>query len=181
MIFYLKKRFFSGHFKNVYTRKNFPGINCKHFNRAKSICEPVNFPGNSPVQPLLGAKSIKLWPQHRTWLSFHSLDRTPWITTDPFKLLHAVHDCRFTHWIGLLEFKPGTYNKRNNRVPSWKKAPVCQTCTKHMRGVAKMLEYKQKRNNGRTPFAGVYKFVCVGGGGGGVGQSHGLQPSQRPI
>ena len=24
-----------------------------------------------------------------------------------------------------------------------------------------MLEYKQKRNNGRTPFAGVYKFVCV--------------------
>ena len=36
-----------------------------------------------------------------------------------------------------------------------------------------MLEYKQKRNNGRTPFAGVYKFVCVcvcvcvcGGGGG---------------
>ena len=31
-----------------------------------------------------------------------------------------------------------------------------------MRGVAKMLEYKQKRNNGRTPFAGVYKFVCVG-------------------
>ena len=21
--------------------------------------------------------------------------------------------------------------------------------------------YKQKRNNGRTPFAGVYKFVCV--------------------
>ena len=30
-----------------------------------------------------------------------------------------------------------------------------------MRGVAKMLEYKQKRNNGRTPFAGVYKFVCV--------------------
>ena len=38
-----------------------------------------------------------------------------------------------------------------------------------MRGVAKMLEYKQKRNNGRTPFAGVYKFVCVcvGGGGGG--------------
>ena len=54
-----------------------------------------------------------------------------------------------------------TYNKRNNRVPSWKKAPVCQTCTKHMRGVAKMLEYKQKRNNGRTPFAGVYKFVCV--------------------
>ena len=38
-----------------------------------------------------------------------------------------------------------------------------------MRGVAKMLEYKQKRNNGRTPFAGVYKFVCVcGGGGGGV-------------
>ena len=58
-------------------------------------------------------------------------------------------------------FKPGTYNKRNNRVPSWKKAPVCQTCTKHMRGVAKMLEYKQKRNNGRTPFAGVYKFVCV--------------------
>ena len=48
-----------------------------------------------------------------------------------------------------------------NRVPSWKKAPVCQTCTKHMRGVAKMLEYKQKKNNGRTPFAGVYKFVCV--------------------
>ena len=40
-----------------------------------------------------------------------------------------------------------------------------------MRGVAKMLEYKQKRNNGRTPFAGVYKFVCVcvgGGGGGGI-------------
>ena len=36
-------------------------------------------------------------------------------------------------------FKPGTYNKRNNRVPSWKKAPVCQMCTKHMRGVAKML------------------------------------------
>ena len=32
-----------------------------------------------------------------------------------------------------------------------------------------MLEYKQKRNNGRTPFAGVYKFVCVGGGGGGGG------------
>ena len=31
-----------------------------------------------------------------------------------------------------------------------------------MRGVAKMLEYKQKRNNGRTPFAGVYKLcVCV--------------------
>ena len=30
-----------------------------------------------------------------------------------------------------------------------------------MRGVAKMLEYKQKRNNGRTPFDGVYKFVCV--------------------
>ena len=30
-----------------------------------------------------------------------------------------------------------------------------------MRGVAKMLEYKQKRNNGRTPFAGVYKCVCV--------------------
>ena len=30
-----------------------------------------------------------------------------------------------------------------------------------MRGVAKMLEYKQKRNNGRTPFAGVYKFGCV--------------------
>ena len=58
-------------------------------------------------------------------------------------------------------FKPGTYNKRNNRVPSWKKAPVCQTCTKHMRGVAKMLEYKQKRNNGRTPFAGVYTFACV--------------------
>ena len=27
--------------------------------------------------------------------------------------------------------------------------------------VKKMLEYKQKRNNGRTPFAGVYKFVCV--------------------
>ena len=26
-----------------------------------------------------------------------------------------------------------------------------------------MLEYKQKRNNGRTPFAGVYKFVCVWG------------------
>ena len=25
-----------------------------------------------------------------------------------------------------------------------------------------MLEYKQKRNNGRTPFAGVYKFVGVG-------------------
>ena len=24
-----------------------------------------------------------------------------------------------------------------------------------------MLEYKQKRNNGRTPFDGVYKFVCV--------------------
>ena len=24
-----------------------------------------------------------------------------------------------------------------------------------------MLQYKQKRNNGRTPFAGVYKFVCV--------------------
>ena len=24
-----------------------------------------------------------------------------------------------------------------------------------------MLEYKQKRNNGRTPFAGVYKFVSV--------------------
>ena len=24
-----------------------------------------------------------------------------------------------------------------------------------------MLEYKQKRNNGRTPFAGVYKFACV--------------------
>ena len=24
-----------------------------------------------------------------------------------------------------------------------------------------MLEYKQKRNNGRTPFAGVYKFECV--------------------
>ena len=24
-----------------------------------------------------------------------------------------------------------------------------------------MLEYKQKRNNGTTPFAGVYKFVCV--------------------
>ena len=24
-----------------------------------------------------------------------------------------------------------------------------------------MLEYKQKRNNGRTPFASVYKFVCV--------------------
>ena len=24
-----------------------------------------------------------------------------------------------------------------------------------------MLEYKQKRNNGRTSFAGVYKFVCV--------------------
>ena len=24
-----------------------------------------------------------------------------------------------------------------------------------------MLEYKQKRNNGRTPFAGIYKFVCV--------------------
>ena len=45
-------------------------------------------------------------------------------------------------------------------VPSWKKAPVCQTCTKHMRGVAKMLEYKQKRNNGRTLFAGVYKFEC---------------------
>ena len=58
-------------------------------------------------------------------------------------------------------FKPGTYNKRNNRVPSWKKAPVCQTCTKHTRGVAKMLEYKQKRNNGRTSFAGVYKFGCV--------------------
>ena len=33
-----------------------------------------------------------------------------------------------------------------------------------MRGVAKMLEYKQKRNNGRTPFAGVYKFVCMGVG-----------------
>ena len=38
-----------------------------------------------------------------------------------------------------------------------------------------MLEYKQKRNNGRTPFAGVYKFVCVcvcvcGGGGGGGGK-----------
>ena len=32
-----------------------------------------------------------------------------------------------------------------------------------MRGVAKMLEYKQKRNNGRTPFAGVYKFGCVCG------------------
>ena len=38
-----------------------------------------------------------------------------------------------------------------------------------------MLEYKQKRNNGRTPFAGVYKFVwawvcvCVWGGGGGEG------------
>ena len=30
-----------------------------------------------------------------------------------------------------------------------------------MRGVAKMLEYKQKRNNGRTPFAGVYTVVCV--------------------
>ena len=26
-----------------------------------------------------------------------------------------------------------------------------------------MLEYKQKRNNERTPFAGVYKFVCVRG------------------
>ena len=62
--------------------------------------------------------------------------------------------------VSLFRHKPGTYNKRNNRVPSWKKAPVCQTCTKHMRGVAKMLEYKQKRNNGRTPFAGVYKFVC---------------------
>ena len=42
-----------------------------------------------------------------------------------------------------------------------------------MRGVAKMLEYKQKRNNGRTPFAGVYTLVgvcvCVfGEGGGGV-------------
>ena len=24
-----------------------------------------------------------------------------------------------------------------------------------------MLEYKQKRNNGRTQFAGVYKLVCV--------------------
>ena len=60
-----------------------------------------------------------------------------------------------------LGIQTGTYNKSNNRVPSWKKAPVCQTCTKHMRGVAKMLEYKQKRNNGRTPFAGVYKFVCV--------------------
>ena len=24
-----------------------------------------------------------------------------------------------------------------------------------------MLDYKQKGNNGRTPFAGVYKFVCV--------------------
>ena len=24
-----------------------------------------------------------------------------------------------------------------------------------------MLEYKQKRNNGRTQFAGVYKFVCM--------------------
>ena len=64
-------------------------------------------------------------------------------------------------WV-CLGIQTGTYNKRNNRVPSWKKAPVCQTCTKHMRGFAK--EYKQKRNNGRTPFAGVYKFVwvCVG-------------------
>ena len=36
-----------------------------------------------------------------------------------------------------------------------------------------MLEYKQKKNNGRTPFAGVYTLVCVGeggeGGGGGGG------------
>ena len=28
-----------------------------------------------------------------------------------------------------------------------------------MRGVAKM--YKQMRNNGRTPFAGVYTLVCM--------------------
>ena len=33
-----------------------------------------------------------------------------------------------------------------------------------------MLEYKQKRNNGRTPFAGVYKFVCVCGWVGGGGE-----------
>ena len=75
---------------------------------------------------------------------------------------HSVCKTRLCVWVWVcLGIQTGTYNKRNNRVPSWKKAPVCQTCTKHMRGVAKMLEYKQKRNNGRTPFAGVYKFERV--------------------
>ena len=55
----------------------------------------------------------------------------------------------------------GLITKGTIGSPVGKRPPVCQTCTKHMRGVAKMLEYKQKRNNGRTPFAGVYKFVCV--------------------
>ena len=51
--------------------------------------------------------------------------------------------------------------KEDNRVPGWKKVPSWKSCTKSMGAVAKKLEYKQKRDNRRSPIAGEYTLVCV--------------------
>ena len=57
----------------------------------------------------------------------------------------------------------GLITKGTIGSPVGKRPPFAKRVQKHMRGVAKMLEYKQKRNNGRTPFAGgVCVCVCVG-------------------
>ena len=126
------------------------------------ICECLTSDDFSkyPLRPCARC-SLILVGRFRPVSPMYTFPHSQGIRYTPALLLGSGCPCVYMGVCVCLGIQTGTYNKRNNRVPSWKKAPVCQTCTKHMRGVAKMLEYKQKRNNGRTPFAGVYKFVCV--------------------
>ena len=61
----------------------------------------------------------------------------------------------------------GLITKGNNRVPSWKKAPVLPNeCTKHMRGVAKTCTKEEQWEDPVYRCLQVCVCVCGGGGGG---------------
>ncbi len=51
--------------------------------------------------------------------------------------------------------------KEDNRAPGWVKVPIWNLCTKPMGAIAKKVESKQKRDNRRSPIAGVYTLGCV--------------------